>query len=537
MKKTINKGVFIPSIVILGLAGLYGFIDGEHFSELAHGAFSWILQNFGWLFQTLSMICLFTVIALFVSKKGDIRFGGTQAKARFSFMSWFAMTLAGGIATGIVLWGVNEPIVLFENIWGELDGYGITPGTMEASIFAMGRIFYHWTFIPYAMYSLAGVLMAYLYFNKGYDLRVSETLRPIVGSLADNKIFCSVVDTVSLLAIALGLASSMGGGITFISAGLLHQYGIPQGPVVWTIITLVITVIFIFSSYRGLDSGIKFFANLNTYIYFGLLILIFLIGNIPYILSLSATSFGHWLDNFFAWGFDSGFVSEYQLDASIGGSAAVQWWTLYNWAIWIAYAPLMSIFLGIIAYGRTIREFLVVNWILPSVFGLIWFSIFGITAIYWQSTGQVDIAGAIRESGAVAGMWAFMSNVNIFGFYIAPFIVPLMIIVLIISFATAADGMTTSIAILSSHGTSFGDENQEPAGWLKILWGSTISLIALSLIIFVGGVQGIDGIKFTAAAGGFAVLLVFVGQVISLYKELFILTPTLTGFNREQDHE
>lgn len=46
------------------------------------------------------------------------------------------------------------------------------------------------------------------------------------------------------------------------------------------------------------------------------------------------------------------------------------WWTMYDWAIWIAYAPLMGIFFAIIAYGRTIKQFLLINWVLPAVLAL-----------------------------------------------------------------------------------------------------------------------------------------------------------------------
>lgn len=37
------------------------------------------------------------------------------------------MTLTGGIATGLITYGVNEVLIYYGNIYGELDGYGITP--------------------------------------------------------------------------------------------------------------------------------------------------------------------------------------------------------------------------------------------------------------------------------------------------------------------------------------------------------------------------------------------------------------------------
>lgn len=523
MKKRINYLVFIPSYILIAAAAIYGLVDGKGFANLAKSAFTWILQNFGWLFQTVSMASFFIILALFLSKKGNVRFGGPNAKPKFSFMSWFAMALTGGIAIGVVLWGVNEPIIYFKNVWKELDYYNIDPGSTHAAVFAIGRVFYNWTFIPYAMYALSGVLIAYLYFNKSSELTVSASLKPVVGKLADNNIFKSIVDIFALLAIALGLSAALGGGLTFVSAALSFKYGIAEGPLVWTLIATIITIIFTFASYKGIEKGIKLLADFNTKMYFFILILLFLVGNTVYILSLGTTGLGYWLSNFFNWGFDAGYVNpaliKGGLDATLGGSALIQWWTLYDWAMWIAFAPLMGIFLAVIAYGRTIREFLIVNWILPSVFGLVWFSIWGVTAIHWQATGEVNILGAIENGNAISGMWAFVDHINIFGINIGWLIIPIMIITLIVSFATAADAMTTSIATLCSKDVKIGEE---PKGWVKVLWGVTIGVISLVLVASVGGSQGLDGVKFMSAVGGFAVLVIFIVQIISIIKVLFV---------------
>ncbi|MFV0499261.1 MAG: BCCT family transporter [Bacilli bacterium] len=521
--KRINKIVFVPSIIILGGAAILGLVDGERFGEISHGAFSFILSSFGWLFQIAVMASVFVVLFLFISK-GKIRFGGKNAKPKFSFMSWFAMSLTGGIATGLVLYGVNEPIVYVGNVYGEMSHYGIATGTTESAIFAMGRVFYNWTFLPYATYALAGALMAYLYFNKGTKLAVSETLRPIVGKLADNNYFNSIVNTLSLLAIALGLASSLGGGLTFVGSAIEFKYGISQGYVLWGVIAAVITIIFTFASYKGVEKGIKILADFNTRMYFLILLILFIVGPTIYMLSLSSTGMGYWLDNFFSWGLDSGNVFSAKemtagLDASLGGDALVQWWTLYDWAMWIAYAPLMSIFLAMIAYGRTIREFLIVNWILPATFGVVWFTIWGATAIYWQNTGEVDLVSVINEGGALAAMWAFVDNINIAGFNIGMIIIPIMIICLIVSFATAADAMTTSIATLCSKDLKQGEE---PSSFLKIIWGVIIGAIAFVLVASVGGDQGVDGVKYMAAVGGGFVLIIFLVQIISAIKTFFM---------------
>jgi glycine betaine transporter len=502
--KTQNRlrgGVFWPSIIIVAGAALLGVVNNQLLSDISSKGFTFSLRTFGWLYQIISIVALFTVAYLTFSKLGNIRFGGKEAKPKYSFMTWFAMALTGGIATGIVTYGVNEPIIYLSNIYGEMELTGVAPNTAMAGIYALARCFYNWTFVPYAMYSIVGALIAYMYFNKKKPLSVTSTLIPLFGDKVTTGFWADLVDTLSLLAIALGLASSLGAGLTLVGAGLQESYGIAQGPVVWGILALVIIATYTISSILGLDKGIRWFADVNAKIYYVLLAFIIIVGPTLYILRASTSGLAYWLQNFWIWGLDP---------IDIGGEALVMWWTLYDWAIWIAYAPLMGIFLAIISYGRTIRQFLTINWILPSVFSLIWFGVFGATAIKWQLDGSIDLAKTITDSGAVAGLWAFLGHLPLGAIFI-----PLLMLTLILSFSTCADSMTRTIAILCTKGVKY---DEEPAMWQKLLWGLSIGLIAFFMVSYAGGSQGVDGVKYLAALGGSFVLLLFVIQVVATIK-------------------
>ena len=69
---------------------------------------------------------------------------------------------------------------IWGNIYGELEGSGIEPYSQEAVFFSMARCFYNWTFIPYAMYALSGVIIAYMYYNRHEELSVSASLTPFI---------------------------------------------------------------------------------------------------------------------------------------------------------------------------------------------------------------------------------------------------------------------------------------------------------------------------------------------------------------------
>lgn len=507
----IRAGVFWPSIIVVGGSAILGLVNNKALTDVAMNTFLWSLRSFGWLFQIISIVSLIVIAAIMFSKHGNIRFGGDKAVPKFPFFTWFAMALTGGIATGVITYGVNEPIIYFGNIYGEMAQSGMPMNTPMTAIYAMGRCFYNWTFIPYAMYSLCGLLVAYLYFNKKQALSITATLTPLFGEKVTKGVWANIIDTLALLAIALGLASSLGAGLALVGSGLEQSYGIPAGPLVWGILALITTATFTVASYVGMDKGIRWLADFNSKIFYILLILLIVIGPTLYIVRVSTAGMAYWLQNFWIWGLDP---------IDIGGEALVMWWTLYDWAIWIAYAPLMGIFLAMISYGRTIREFLIINWILPSVFGLVWFGIWGGTALYWQQNGSVDLIKTINESGAVAGLWTFLAHMPL-----GMILIPIVMLTLVISFATAADAMTTTIASLC---TVDSTHDHEPPTWQKLLWGVSIGAIAYFMVAYGGGEQGVDGVKYLAAAGGSAVLFIFVLQVISTIK-VFFIDQVLTG--------
>ena len=156
------------------------------------------------------------------------------------------------------------------------------------------------------------------------------------------------------------------------------------------IVMAVTTVIYLLSSLSGVDKGIKFFANLNFRFYMLLMaIVIVLGGSAAYILNTSTSAIGYWLQNLPLWSFDTG---------TMGGSALLQWWTIYNWTFWMAFAPVTGVFLAQLTYGHTIREVMIVNWIMPSVFAIIWFSVFGGCAVNWQVNGILDIASVMADN-------------------------------------------------------------------------------------------------------------------------------------------
>ncbi|MGI6126601.1 MAG: BCCT family transporter [Planifilum sp.] len=228
-----RKGVFVPTFLVIGGAAVLGIVNNQLLAEVSMNVFTGSLRSLGWLYQIISIVTLVLIAFVTFSRLGNIRLGGPKAKPKYSFATWFAMALTGGIATGVITYGVNEPIIYFGNIYGEMDQTGVEPGTPLAAIYAIARCFYNWSFIPYAMYSLSGLIIAYMYFNRQKSLSVSASLIPLFGEKVTRGFWTNLIDTISVLAIALGLASSLGSGLALVGSGIESIYGIDQGVVLW----------------------------------------------------------------------------------------------------------------------------------------------------------------------------------------------------------------------------------------------------------------------------------------------------------------
>lgn len=103
----------------------------------------------------------------------------------------------------------------------------------------------------------------------------------------------------------------------------------------------------------------------------------------------------------------------------------------------------MGIFLAKIARGRTLREFTIYNFLLPGLFGIVWFGIFGSSAIFYETNGG-GIYQSMQELGTESAVFAFFKNMPISAVLDVVFLFTAFL-----SIVTLCDSMTTTISSLS----------------------------------------------------------------------------------------
>ena len=171
----------------------------------------------------------------------------------------------------------------------------------------------------------------------------------------------------------------------------------------------------------------------------------------------------------------------------------------------MAWAPVSALFLGRISRGYTVKEFMIFNWIIPSVFAILWMSIFGGTAIDFELNGTSALVENLNTNGPESVMYKILEVLPY-----TKFVVPLFLIAIFLSFVTAADSNTEAMSALSQKNDVHDLQTKTPT-FIQIIWGVTIGLVAFTMISF----SGIDGIKQLSNLGGLPILFFLVAVIIS----------------------
>ena len=494
----LRKTVFFPPFLLLLISALLSLYFPEQFLKIASGINTWILQHFDWLFSWSTLFFLVILGVTYFSPLSKIKIGGKEAKPLLTRWQWFSITLCTTIATGILFWGTAEP--MFHVHSEALDTI------KDKKTFAMSTMFMHWTITPYGIYTLAGLVFALCFYNLKQPFSVSAMLYPLAKEKSYGAIG-QIADAICLFALVAGMSASLGTGILAISGGLNRFLGINPDKIVYAFIGLGIVIAFIISASTGLKKGIKFLSLTNTYLFIGLALFVFFMGPMGEVLSLGWNGFKDYLINFFprSLGLDSNIKTDW-----------VQNWTVFYWANWLAWTPITAIFLGRLAYGYTVKEFIWFNLLFPSLFGALWMVIFSGTTIALDDLFNYELHQSLQTDGPQSVIYQVLAHLpfaEIMGF--------IFLFIVFISYVTAADSNTSAMTGMSIKGVS-PDEPETPL-YLKVIWGVLVGVVSWVMISFAG----VDGVKMISNLGGlpalFLVILVGAGMIKLIWKrkELF----------------
>ncbi|MCD8077760.1 MAG: BCCT family transporter, partial [Lachnospiraceae bacterium] len=178
-KVTIRKPVFISMVLIFGAVIILGFVNPQLYSDGESAIVDFACSNFGWAYDLVTLgLVGFCVWVMFSKKVGGIKIGGKDAKPVMSRWAWFVISLCGGIATGIVFWGIAEPVTHFVE---GISVFGYESQSQNAALLALSTTYLHWGFSEYAYYCVAGIAIGVSVYNLKLPYRVCSCLYPLLG--------------------------------------------------------------------------------------------------------------------------------------------------------------------------------------------------------------------------------------------------------------------------------------------------------------------------------------------------------------------
>lgn len=489
-KARFDWAIIIPAAAVIIGVVLWAMLGSDSFASFASSSLSFVVDNFGWAFVLFGTIFVAFMIIIGLSKFGSIRLGGDNEAPEFRTVSWIAMMFAAGMGIGLMFYGATEPLTFYR------DG---VPGRAENEVgSAMASAMFHWTLHPWAIYAIVGLAIAYSTFRRSRPQLISSAFVPLIGEKGAKGLLGKLIDTLAIIATVFGTATSLGVGALQIRAGLSAS-GLIDSPGSWTIVGIigVLTLAFLVSAVSGVGKGIQYLSNANMVMAAILAIFVFILGPTVAMLNLMPTSIGAYFAQFFEMAGRTG--------VSANGTAG-EWlstWTIFYWAWWISWSPFVGMFLARISRGRTIREFAVGVLVVPSLVSVVWFSIFGGSAIRFEQEGN-SIWGDGSAESQLFNLLYQLPGGTIMGV--------VAMILLGTFFITSADSASTVMGTLAQHGRT----NATP--WVSAVWGLLTAIIGLVLLtVNEDSLSNLQSITIIAAS---PFLIVVICLMVAVTKDL-----------------
>ncbi len=495
----------IPTILpfgVLFLGIIANLVDEEGTQAVILNMNNWVIDEFGWLLSISSVLFVLTCVVAYFSAIGHVRIGGEGAKPLLSKFNWFSITLCTTVAVGLLFWSTAEPIY---HLYGPPESLGIEANSDAARRFSFSTLYLHWSFTPYAIYCIPALTFALAFYNLKKEKSIGGFLSPLFGRFTQG-IWGQLIDAIALFALITGMASGLGQGLLTLAGGLNKFVGIGNSPVVLAAIAALIVATVVVSAVSGLLKGIRILSDLNLKFFIGLLVFVLVFGPTGYSASAGVDGFGDYTSNFFNKSFFTG---------ELGHDDWPKWWTNFYWAQWLTWAPVTALFLGHISRGYTVREFILTVMVFPSLFSILWMTLFGGMSMYFDEVSGGAVKQTLDENGVESIIYYIFEQLPLSGIITFVFI-----IISFVSFVTAADSSTEAIAsVCIEVGKDEKEyENMESTSktsfWLKVMIVSSIGFVSWSMTSFAG----INGVKILANLGMLPSLLIVLGAMFTLWS-------------------
>ncbi|ACA88360.1 BCCT family transporter [Shewanella woodyi] len=493
----IDKPTFFGALILLFSVVIPLLIfpaEGAHWIAVAK---TFMTDKLGFAYLGLGLAAFFFMIYIIFSDIGQIKLGDPDEAPEFALASWAAMLFCGGIGASILYWGTIEWAYYYQNPPFQLEA-----GSEEAVRWAATYGLFHWGPIAWCIYMIPAIPIAYFFYvRKQPVLKVSAALMPVIGEANSFGKLGKVIDILFIFGLLGGAATTLGLAAPLINEGISYLFGIPTSTGSQIGVLLLCTAIFAYSSYKGMDEGIKVLSNINFWGALGLLAFVLVCGPTIFMLETGLDSIGRMLSNFFVmatWAEPFGGLGTF------ADTHFPQDWTIFYWAWWLVFAPSMGLFVARISRGRTIKQMVSGAVFFGSLGCAMYFMILGNYGLSLQLSGQLDVVGILNSEGATRAIFSILEQLPF-----STLIIALFTLLCIIFTATTFDSISYILASVVQTNVT-----EDPMRWNRLFWAFTLSFMP-SVLMFMGGLATL---QTAAIVGGLPLLVIAIMLMISGVK-------------------
>lgn len=495
--KRSSFNLFVTGVTLALVIGLVlvTLLMPEQMNAVLNTAKAGIFKNFAWFYILVFSVFLFFMLFTALSQFGDVKLGTDEEVPEFGFLSWLAMLFAAGMGVGLMFFGVAEPLSHFGS-----DITGITSTTDVRTKEALLHTAFHWGLHAWGVYGVISLALAYFAFRYKLPLALRSCFYPLLKDKINGRIGDGI-DILALVATLFGIITTLGYGSAQMGSGIVQMGWVADNSFGLQIAVIVcVMILAVGSAISGVGKGVKILSETNLVLAICLLLFVLTTGPTLYLLGAFSENLGYYFSNVINLSFKT---YTYEPDN-------VGWfndWTVVYWAWWCSWAPFVGLFIARISRGRTIREFVFGVLTIPTIFSILWFSVFGNGGIWLDThiangalsalTGTPDVLlFRFLDYLPLSGLTSFVALVSIGLFFI-----------------TSAD---SGIYVLNNIASR--DKSLANPAWQAVLWGVLMSVVAI-VLMKSGGLGALQSVTMIAALP-FALLMLV--MCISLWHALIV---------------
>ncbi len=491
-----DRVVFGVTAVLTLAFVVWGAVATDSLKDVSTDMLNGLIHNGGWFFMLAATGFVVFALWLAVSRYGKITLGKEGEEPEFRTVSWVAMMFSAGMGIGLMFYGVSEPLAHFTS-----PPPGTDPADSAAAMeTSLATTLFHWTLHPWAIYAVVGLAIAYSTFRRNRRQTISAVFEPLIGKKHARGAWGRVIDILAIFATLFGSAASLGLGALQIGSGIeVLDWMDDAGTGLLVVIIGVLTLAFVASAISGVEKGVQWLSNINMVLALLLVVFVFIAGPTVIILDMLPTSIGAYLDDL------PQLIGRTEASSGKGVADWLSGWTVFYWAWWISWTPFVGMFIARISRGRTIRQFVGGVILVPSTVSLIWFAVFGGSAMTVSERG-----GLKGETTAEAQLFGLLHE------YPIATVTSLLVMILVgIFFVSGADAASIVMGTLSQKGAL------EPGRFVVVFWGIvTGAVAAIMLLIGDGSGDALTGLQNLTILVAAPFTLVMIGMCVSLMRDL-----------------